>query len=105
MSAPAVYREGCGTHLGLLLHQANGEEPCAECRYHEWARLVLYGTEAGRRLLAEAIPQRPSPVPAEPLKPVTPEQARRNRKILEAEVIAYERAHGDGRTAEGRAAA
>lgn len=90
-ASPTVYRDGCGTHLGLRLHQAHGEEPCSECLHREWARRALYGTEAGRRLLAEAIPRRPSP-PG--LEPVTEEQAELHRTVLEAEVIAWEKSHG-----------
>lgn len=69
-----AYREGCGTHRGLLLHQAAGESPCPEC---------LRG-EAVRRVEHEGIPVRPSPVPD--LPPVSPEQAARNRDVLERAV-------------------
>ena len=72
MSAPATcYRPDCGTHHGLLLHQALSEKPCPEC---------IRG-EAVRRIESEGIPNRPSPVPA--FAPVTPEQAARNRAVLE----------------------
>lgn len=63
-----TYREGCGTHLGLRLHQAKGEPACARC---------LRGEDI-RRVLREGIPTRPSPV----YTPITPEQAARNRAEL-----------------------
>ncbi len=53
MSTPL--REGCGTYLGLRLHQAAGEQPCSLCLREE----------AYRRVEAEGIPFRlPRPVPA-----------------------------------------
>lgn len=67
--APTVYRQGCGTHLGMLLHQVNGEAPCGECRRGEQIR----------RLEAEAV----SPPPCEPWRaPLTPKLAATNRRIL-----------------------
>ena len=69
MSTPL--REGCGTYLGLRLHQAAGEAPCSLCLREE----------AYRRVEAEGIPFRlqPPDVPG----PVTADQARVNRAVLE----------------------
>jgi hypothetical protein len=65
-----TYRQGCGTHMGMLLHQAGGEEPCGECRRGELLR----------RLEVEACPRRVPPPPA--LVPVTPEKAAEHRAVL-----------------------
>ena len=63
-------REGCGTFLGLKLHQANGERPCSEC----------LRAEDVRRAEHEGIPFR---LPrADAFAPVTAEQARANRTVL-----------------------
>lgn len=35
-----TYRQGCGTHMGLLLHKAAGESPCGECAQGELLRRV-----------------------------------------------------------------
>jgi hypothetical protein len=65
-----VLREGCGTYLGLRLHQAAGEQPCSECLRNE----------AYRRVEHEGIPFRlPRP---DVLAPVTAEQAARNLDVL-----------------------
>jgi len=69
-----TYRQGCGTHMGLLLHQANGEDPCGECRRGELLR----------RLDAEACPRRPSRRPW--LAAVTPEKAAEHRAVLLAAI-------------------
>lgn len=83
MSAnPTQYREGCGTHLGRRLHQANQERLCSLC----------LEDEAIRRLLLEAIPQRPTPAPPE-YPEITPEQAEANADLLRKEVAEYERQH------------
>jgi hypothetical protein len=71
MTAPSTaYRNGCGTHLGLRLHQVNGEPPCAQCRHGEAIRL----------LELELIPARPT---STHLPLVTPAQAQTNRLVLE----------------------
>lgn len=59
-----VLRKGCGTYLGLRMHQTSGERPCSEC---------LRGEDI-RRVEHEGIPRRPPPV----YPPVTPEEAKRN---------------------------
>ncbi|MEU6709947.1 hypothetical protein ABZ897_00595 [Nonomuraea sp. NPDC046802] len=65
-----TYREGCGTHMGMLLHQAEGEPPCGEC---------LRG-ELLRRVAAEEWPSRTRPR----LGPISREQAARNLATLMA---------------------
>lgn len=66
---PTTYRQGCGTHLGMRLHQANGEQPCGECRHGEQVR----------RLEAETVPL----PPAEPWRiPITSGLAKAHRSIL-----------------------
>jgi hypothetical protein len=72
-----VYREGCGTYLALLAHQANGEPPCSECLH----------AEDVRRFAHESIPLRlPPPVS---FRPVTAEEAALNRGVLDREVREY----------------
>jgi hypothetical protein len=94
---PTVYREACGTHRGLILHQSAQEEPCGCCRYGEKLR----------RLQAEAIPQRQPaqalsvPSSAGAVPPVTPAQAAANRRLLEAELEEYERTRGHLRVVNG----
>lgn len=68
-----TYRQGCGTHMGLLLHHAAGEPACGEC---------LEG-DMLRRLVAEEVPRRPTH-PA--LLPISDRQAERNRADLLAAV-------------------
>lgn len=66
-----VIREGCGTFLGLRLHQVSGERPCSEC----------LRAEDLRRLEHEGIPRR---LPrADAYAPVTPAEAAWNRAVLE----------------------
>ncbi|MFI9845135.1 hypothetical protein ACIHFD_49510 [Nonomuraea sp. NPDC051941] len=77
-AVPTTYRNGCGTFLGLKLHQAADEHPCSECLIAEERRLL----EA--TLLRELVPVRPTPL--EPLPPITPEQAARNLATLNAEM-------------------
>ena len=67
-----VYRDGCGTYLGLRIHQANGEDICSLCQ----------SEEDFRRLAHEGIPRRPEPA----LTPITPEEGERNRAVLAAAV-------------------
>ena len=70
-AAGTPLREGCGTYLGLRLHQAAGEQPCSLCLREE----------AYRRVEAEGIPFRlPRP---DVLAPVTADQARVNRAVLD----------------------
>jgi hypothetical protein len=79
----AEFREGCGTFLGLKLHQANGERPCSECLH----------AEDVRRLEHEGIPQR---IPAAGrFDPVTPREAERNRAILAEALKDIERGRRD----------
>jgi hypothetical protein len=69
--ADTPLREGCGTYMGLRLHQANGEPPCSECLRNE----------AYRRVEHEGIPFRlPRP---DVLAPVSADQARVNRAVLD----------------------
>lgn len=68
-----TFRQGCGTHLGLLLHKAAGEPACGEC---------LEG-DMLRRLFAEEVPRRPTH-PAN--LPVSRKQADLNRATLLAAV-------------------
>jgi hypothetical protein len=65
---PAIYREGCGTHLGMRMHQTNGEEPCGECRHGEQLR----------RLEAEVAVA----PPISPWRVMTPRVAAENRRVL-----------------------
>ena len=62
-----TYRESCGTHFGMRMHQEHDEEPCGQC---------LIG-EAGRRLYSELIPTRPSPRPTG-VAEISEAQAQRN---------------------------
>ncbi len=62
-----TYREECGTPVGLRLHQAAEEEPCADCREAELLR----------RLDVEAAPVK---VAHPLLAPVTPGQAAAHRR-------------------------
>ncbi|MER6575782.1 hypothetical protein [Nonomuraea sp. NPDC001023] len=72
-----TYRQGCGTHMGLLLHHAADEPPCGECARGELLR----------RVSVEEWPIRP----ARPLlAPVTPEQAEENLRLLLDEVAEFE---------------
>ena len=87
-------RDDCGTYPGLRLHQELGEDPCSECLGAEAARKAFATSEAGQRLLAEAIPSRPSPPGTEP---VTAEQAEANRNLLDREVAAYEKSRTEPR--------
>lgn len=65
------YREACGSHMGLRLHQEAGESPCGQCVAGEQYRL----------LTRELIPTRPSPPPAV-YGDVTDLDAARNRRAL-----------------------
>jgi hypothetical protein len=64
-----TYRLSCGTHLGLIAHQASDEPPCGECRHSELVRLV--SVEAWPVALWH---------PAAP--PISREQAERNLAAL-----------------------
>lgn len=68
MSA-TTYRQVCGTHLGLVAHQAADESPCGTCRQGEFER----------RVSVEAWPIAlwPAPVP-----PISREQAEHNLAAL-----------------------
>lgn len=59
-----VDRQGCGTYLAALLHQAHGEPLCPRCG---WAFFDRTG--------------RPAP-PPDSFKPVTETEAARNRQVL-----------------------
>lgn len=37
---PTIFRQACGTKMGLLLHQDLNEQPCGTCQQRERARLV-----------------------------------------------------------------
>lgn len=89
-----AFRASCGTYPGLALHQELGEDPCSKCLSAEAARKAFATSEAGQRLLAEAIPCRPT---RPGLEPVTPEQAEANRNLLDREVAAYEKSHSEPR--------
>lgn len=78
-----MIRETCGTLRGAQAHHAAGEPLCGWCAH----------AEAVTRACAEDIPQRPSPV----WPPVTPEQAREHRLVLDAELAQYEADHPTGR--------
>ena len=71
-----TYRESCGTHLGLRLHQEHDEPPCGACTT----------AETWRRLYAEAVPTRPKPRADPLLEPVTEEQAAAHRSELLAAI-------------------
>jgi hypothetical protein len=58
-----VEREGCGTYLAALLHLAHGEPPCGGCQ-------LAFLDRTGR------VP------PAGEFKPVTEDEAARNRQVL-----------------------
>lgn len=63
------YRAECGTHLGMVMHELNGEPACGECRHGE----------ALRRLNAELLSPTPEAVwRAE----VSPRQAAEHRAQL-----------------------
>jgi hypothetical protein len=66
---PTRYRDECGTHLGMVMHELNGESACGQCRHGE----------AMRRLQAELL----SPTPEAGWRaPVSPRQAAEHRKQL-----------------------
>ncbi|GAA4209174.1 hypothetical protein GCM10022252_75300 [Streptosporangium oxazolinicum] len=69
-----TYRAGCGTFLGLRLHQASGETPCSLCLEGEADRLLV------AKLVNESLPVRPSPIS----RAITSEQAALNREVLAA---------------------
>lgn len=85
MSA-AVFRDGCGTYLGLRLHQELGEDPCSQCLRAE----ALRSSTAFLSLEREGIPVRP-PVPGE-RGPVTETEAKHNAAVLEAALAESARA-------------
>jgi hypothetical protein len=76
-----VYRDICGSHAGMLAHQAHDEDPCGSCRSGEMLR----------RLQPEAITWPPEPLPRPvgefpPPEPVTMRDAARNRQVLAEEI-------------------
>lgn len=77
-----MMRQTCGTKSGMLAHQSAGERMCGTCSY----------ADAALRIAAEGIAERPSPADRS-LIPVSPDQARINALILDAEVQAWEREH------------
>lgn len=70
--SPPRYRDSCGSHLGMRLHQEHSEDPCGTCTT----------AETWRRLLRETVPTRPTPRVDPLLEPVTPEQAAANAHEL-----------------------
>lgn len=68
-----TYRQGCGTHLGMLLHKAADESPCGECA---WGELL-------RRVSVEEWPLRPTH-PA--VLPISKKRAAENMAALMAAV-------------------
>ncbi|TMR92406.1 hypothetical protein [Nonomuraea basaltis] len=68
-----TYRDECGTHEGLRLHQDHNERPCGRCVEGESQRLLM------AKLFPEMVPARPAPAP---LVPITPEQAAENLRAL-----------------------
>lgn len=65
------YRSECGTHLGLVMHEINGEPACGQCRHGETMRC----------LAAEAISPTPEAVWR---RPISPKQAAEHRAQLAA---------------------
>lgn len=78
---PTVYRDECGSHLGMLTHQVNREEPCGMCRHGELMR----------RLETERVFNRPVPLWAS----ITREDAAANRRLL-ADTLGIPEDTGDG---------
>lgn len=70
-----TYRQGCGTHMGMLLHQSQDEPPCGEC---------LRG-ELLRRVSAEEWPSQSR----RRLGPISKEQAARNLAVLMAAMAGH----------------
>lgn len=68
-----IYRKGCGTFLGLRLHQVNDERPCTDCLAGEAHRLLV------AKLDAESAPIRPTP--PDYLR-ISPAEATANRRRL-----------------------
>ena len=73
---PTIFRDSCGSHLGLRLHQEHDETPCGTCAT----------AEASRRLYTETIPTRPTALPEPHLEPLSDEQVAAHRSELLAAI-------------------
>lgn len=99
-----TFREVCGGLRGMLAHQAAGEAPCGWCAQAEQVA----------RLTAESLRPTPRdtwapqgavgallPAAAEETPAAVEEEALERRKVLMAEVEAFERDHPEGTGSAG----
>lgn len=76
-AAVTTYRESCGSHLGMRLHQTAGEPPCGTCAT----------AEAWRRIYPETVPQRPPPRPEDAAYAFTEQETAAHRQELLAATL------------------